>query len=485
MGVLNPFMKDLIEKTKKNEQNVAHKGSTEPENEKGNSRGSGKKGDNSEKQGKGQQKEANVKEEAKNDESQEQQNQNKKGKGDNKKDKEHEHSEHGKNKAHHMKVVTRENQKNPNPNQPASKSSEQDESLQLIEKGIEKKFNDIIDKIPRLLTTQFNKIEDIIEAKVNERVAKMNMETINATITGEIDKKLQKEFSHAFEKTVTPCFERYLSKMFEQVCASYEKGHKFYIDKLNIEQAGGAQIQKTMNEVVKSFVQISNSLTEGYVNQQNTFQKLETEMNDKQDQVTKLLEKMNEIIQKQEELQEKLEYLEKGAEKGEFREPGTKNFSNFNQAYHNDPTQQKHSDKKAPPMVYGMFNPNNPYYEHGKGDKEKVQHPLNDQLAYLQALMSGKPMDLSGGNLPRGPPISVPGMTNPNVNQNYPPSTQGQPDYDQSEAAKRKDATLNHVSEMIKANVVLNVVNYIYSRSNTFNLEEILDFITCLCQISE
>ncbi len=56
---------------------------------------------------------------------------------------------------------------------------------------------------------------------------------------------------------------------------------------------------------------------------------------------------------------------------------------------------------------------------------------------------------------------------------------------DQSEAAKRKDATLNHVSEMIKANVVLNVVNYIYSRSNTFNLEEILNFITCLCQISE
>jgi len=65
----------------------------------------------------------------------------------------------------------------------------------------------------------------------------------------------------------------------------------------------------------------------------------------------------------------------------------------------------------------------------------------------------------------------------------YSPGHEGEGD--NSEAAKKKDALMQSVSEVIKANVDLNVVNYIYSRSNTFSLEEIKDFITCLCQISE
>jgi hypothetical protein len=54
-----------------------------------------------------------------------------------------------------------------------------------------------------------------------------------------------------------------------------------------------------------------------------------------------------------------------------------------------------------------------------------------------------------------------------------------------SEAVRRKDAIERHISETIKNNIDFNKVNYIYSKSSVFSLEEILDFITCLCQISE
>lgn len=60
----------------------------------------------------------------------------------------------------------------------------------------------------------------------------------------------------------------------------------------------------------------------------------------------------------------------------------------------------------------------------------------------------------------------------------------GLPD-EHSEAARKKDAIERHISDTIKNNIDFNKVNYIYSKSSVFSLEEILDFITSLCQISE
>lgn len=40
-------------------------------------------------------------------------------------------------------------------------------------------------------------------------------------------------------------------------------------------------------------------------------------------------------------------------------------------------------------------------------------------------------------------------------------------------------------SDTIKNIVDPNAINHIFSNSGSFNLEEIIDFITCLCQMSE
>ena len=46
--------------------------------------------------------------------------------------------------------------------------------------------------------------------------------------------------------------------------------------------------------------------------------------------------------------------------------------------------------------------------------------------------------------------------------------------------------SLDHInSETIKNIIDPNSINRIFSKSSEFNLEEILDFITCLCRMSE
>lgn len=246
-----------------------------------------------------------------------------KGGNEHKKDREGaaESHDHNKSKAP-TKIVTRDNQKNAPVQSSALKSVEilekelqntkrEEAQVQSIEKALEKRFQDLTDKISQSLNTKFLKIEEVVDNRINERVAKLQMNAVGDHLGKEVDEKLQREFATAFEKTVTPCFEKYLVKMFEQVCGSFEQGHKFYIDKLNIEQAKSAQLKETMNEVVKSFVQISNALTEGVVNNQTNYSRMELNMQDKQNQISRLIDQMSEIIQRQQDIQRKLEILEK------------------------------------------------------------------------------------------------------------------------------------------------------------------------------
>jgi len=52
-----------------------------------------------------------------------------------------------------------------------------------------------------------------------------------------IKTKVKSEFVGSFEEMILPVFEKYLQKIFEKVCATFEKGHKFYVDKLMIESS--------------------------------------------------------------------------------------------------------------------------------------------------------------------------------------------------------------------------------------------------------
>lgn len=376
-----------------------------------------------------------------------------KKKHEHKKDREAESHDQGKHKVVPTKIVMRtENQKNP-PIQGAGlksletiekemQASKKEEAYaQNIEKSIEKKFQELTDKSLQALSMRFNKLEETIESRVNERVSKMQLDSLNSTLTKDIDDRIQREFTNTFEKTVAPSFEKYLVKMFEQVCTTFDRGHKYYIDKLNVEQAKGEQLKETMNEVIKSFINISNALTEGLMNNQNTFSRMENNVQDKQNQISRLVDQMNEILQKQQDVQKKIDTIESGmqetmsqyqTEVEVFRDMAHRYLDRLGGDFPSASETKAPEEAKKDTQIPGSYPPfgfgNAPYYGGSTKPKEKTPHPLNDQLAYLQGIATGRPMDVSGGpgpvfrGLGGGMPVMSPAssqMLNPMYQQAY------------------------------------------------------------------
>lgn len=190
--------------------------------------------------------------------------------------------------------------------EPITRSAQPD-----VEAIIENKFQAFMDGHVKYLDSKFGKIEQIIESKIEERMNKFQMSFVTENLEGSFDAKLNKMFSHAFENQVTPSIEKYLLKTFESVNGTFEKGHRFFIDKLNIEQSKSNYIRDTMNDVLKNFLQISNAVTESAVSNQSTFNRLEVAFQEKKNQIGRLLDQLSDMITKQQELQKRLENTEK------------------------------------------------------------------------------------------------------------------------------------------------------------------------------
>jgi len=66
-----------------------------------------------------------------------------------------------------------------------------------------------------------------------------------------------------------------------------------------------------LNDVIKTFVTISTSLTESILSNQQNFNKIDSNISDKQNHIMRLIEQMNEILSKQQDLQKKIESSER------------------------------------------------------------------------------------------------------------------------------------------------------------------------------
>lgn len=56
--------------------------------------------------------------------------------------------------------------------------------------------------------------------------------TLILLLKQELDSSLSKEFQDHFSNKVTPCFEKYLKTMFSQINDTFERGLKYYQDKI-------------------------------------------------------------------------------------------------------------------------------------------------------------------------------------------------------------------------------------------------------------
>ena len=180
-----------------------------------------------------------------------------------------------------------------------------------IESVLDNKLKTFTDDFMKYFDNKFSKMEQIIENKIEERMNKMQVNLTQGTGNLQLDSQLTTMFSKAFEFQVTPSMEKYLTKLFEQINANFEKGQKFYMDKLMMEQSKAAQIRDTMNELLKSFLQISNTLTETAASNQTAFSKLEVVFQEKKGQILKAVDQISGMMAKQEELQRRLENTER------------------------------------------------------------------------------------------------------------------------------------------------------------------------------
>jgi hypothetical protein len=98
--------------------------------------------------------------------------------------------------------------------------------------------------IPDQLTLAFDNIQkDILEKLQNV-----------------IKSKVKTEFICNFEDMILPVFEKYLQKIFEKVCATFEKGHKFYVDRLMIENSKSNNLRESLNQLLDNFLNASENI---------------------------------------------------------------------------------------------------------------------------------------------------------------------------------------------------------------------------------
>lgn len=98
--------------------------------------------------------------------------------------------------------------------------------------------------IPDQLTLAFDNIQkDILEKLQNV-----------------IKSKVKTEFMCNFEDMILPVFEKYLQKIFEKVCATFEKGHKFYVDRLMIENSKSNNLRESLNQLLDNFLNASENI---------------------------------------------------------------------------------------------------------------------------------------------------------------------------------------------------------------------------------
>lgn len=75
-----------------------------------------------------------------------------------------------------------------------------------------------------------------------------------------IKQKVKTQFISSFEELLLPVFEKYLQKIFEKVCATFEKGHKFYVDRLMIENSKFNNLRENLNTLLGNFISASDNI---------------------------------------------------------------------------------------------------------------------------------------------------------------------------------------------------------------------------------
>lgn len=154
--------------------------------------------------------------------------------------------------------------------------------------------------------------------KLTEFLANLEKDLLAAVETS-MDKNVQDQFRAAFETLVLPVFEKYLSQLFNKTDLMFNRGFKYYANKINIEQNKLDQFKEQLSQVAASFLTTSKSVKAVMQETEIVQKALVKTANDITESQTDLIEKkleklesnQDKILTMLEKISSKLETVEK------------------------------------------------------------------------------------------------------------------------------------------------------------------------------
>eukprot|EP01017_Pseudomicrothorax_dubius_P027625 TRINITY_DN3211_c0_g1_i2.p2 TRINITY_DN3211_c0_g1~~TRINITY_DN3211_c0_g1_i2.p2 ORF type:complete len:575 (+),score=162.90 TRINITY_DN3211_c0_g1_i2:102-1826(+) len=160
------------------------------------------------------------------------------------------------------------------------------------------------------LDKKFGTIENEIDGKLNERMRAWQSAE-RASLQATVEDIVRKEVGQAFSREVQPSIEKYLKIMTDQILSTYERGHKYYMDKLTLEQGKTTQMRDSFQSLIDSFSGIGKRLSESIVVHQQNLGKMESLFAERRTNVAGMSQQLQELLAAEQVILRSMETLEK------------------------------------------------------------------------------------------------------------------------------------------------------------------------------
>lgn len=282
-----------------------------------------------------------------------------------------------------VKGKTKEKEKD-NEKEKEKEKIPQEEFFDRMSNFFEKKLERMREDLEKSMEKKLEALKPNSRMMIEERPAE-------TSLPKDFQLQFNKMFAEQFEKSVTPCFEKYLIKIFEQVNNTFEKGQKFFIEKVNVEQIKSQNIRESLQDALKIFMQISNSLSENLNNNVKNNAKVEVFYMEKQTQLNKMIENVNDVIRKERELQDKIAEIEKNLQSimipiKDILENNGKSamMDEEDEKKTKDREQKESKEKETASNIEGTYDPMSYYKQNLLGNMTTNQYLMQPQQTSYQ-----------------------------------------------------------------------------------------------------
>lgn len=151
---------------------------------------------------------------------------------------------------------------------------------------------------------------DEIKRTINKALAQYLEEKLMADLKDNFQGLMKVSFSEAFESVILPSFEKYLVKIFDKTNLIFEKGFKYYNEKIMIEEKRNSQVKEQFAQILNMLLENSKSLKKTTVEFSHVTKEINTSFTkDILKRITVLEETMEKLSEKQDRSMDLLEKL--------------------------------------------------------------------------------------------------------------------------------------------------------------------------------